>query len=92
VARRPRHPNKEIEAAVTHAEDAGWTWIAGKGHAWGLLLCPWNDKDCRCGTFCRFSIWSTPRSPENHARMIVRLVNGCVRLAETTDAQKRRVM
>src|SRR5881227_3578283 len=37
---RPRHPNKEIEAAVRYAEARGWTLTPAKGHAWGRLRCP----------------------------------------------------
>jgi hypothetical protein len=29
---RPSHPNKEIEAVVTAAEDDGWTWHQIKGN------------------------------------------------------------
>jgi hypothetical protein len=45
----------------------------------GHAAVPWNDKDRRCGTFCQFSIWSTPKNPENHARQIIRLIDGCIR-------------
>jgi hypothetical protein len=71
---RPRHPNKEIEAAVKYAEERGWRFIepGGSAHAWGRLFCPHNDRDG-----CRMSVWSTPRSPENHARQIRRVVARC---------------
>ncbi|WZO97855.1 hypothetical protein EP7_004907 [Isosphaeraceae bacterium EP7] len=62
---RPRHPNKEIEAAVQEAEALGWTWQASNGHAWGRLDCPAKNRDG-----CSFSVWSTPRNPANHARKI----------------------
>ncbi len=77
MAGRTRHPNKEIEQAVRYAEEAGWRFSTGRGHCFGYLRCPWNDDTCRCGEFCQFSIWSTPRSPENHARQIRRLVDHC---------------
>lgn len=80
MARRPRHPSKEIEAAVAFAEAEGWTWIKAKGHAWGRLRCPFNDPACRCGEFCQQSVWSTPRDPDSHARAIRRIVEGCLRL------------
>ncbi len=70
---RLRHPNKEIEAAISAAEDLGWTvYISPKGHAWGHLYCPKNDRDG-----CIISVWSTPRSKENHARSITRKVKLC---------------
>lgn len=31
----PRHPNKEIEAALSYARTKGWTVIKPKGHCWG---------------------------------------------------------
>ena len=69
---RPSHPNKEIEAVVTAAEENGWTWHQIKGHAWGQLYCAHHDRDG-----CRISVWSTPKNPENHARQISRSVNRC---------------
>jgi hypothetical protein len=42
------------------------------------MYCPHNDPECRCGEFCIASIWSTPRRPENHARQIERIVDGCI--------------
>ncbi len=38
----PRHPNKAIRAARTHAVENGWrVEKAGpRAHAWGIMLCP----------------------------------------------------
>lgn len=74
VGSRPTHPNKEIEAAVKYAEANGWRYKAvGKSsHAWGRLLCPFPDT-----TGCRLSVWSTPQSPEDHAKRIRREVAKC---------------
>lgn len=71
---RPKHPNKEIEAAVAHAESKGWRYkAAGKSaHCWGRLLCPDATP-----AGCQMSVWSTPRSPENHAKQIKRMVKRC---------------
>ncbi|POP54278.1 hypothetical protein C0068_03165 [Zhongshania marina] len=76
---RPKHSKKEIEEAVQFAEANGWIYASsGKSsHAWGFLLCPHNDQDCRCGQYCKNSIWSTPRSPENMAKKICKWVEGC---------------
>ena len=76
---RPRHPNKEIENALAYAEKNGWRVVLLKGHAWGKIQCPWNDAECRCGTFCQASVWSTPRVPEHMAHNIRRVVDGCAR-------------
>lgn len=72
MAGRPRHPNKEIEAAVADAEAQGWTWHKVSGHAWGKLYCKRHDRDG-----CDIFIWSTPKVPEHHARHIKRQVDRC---------------
>ena len=77
--RRRKHPIKEIEAALLEAEAAGWVVTTLSGHAWGKIQCPWNDDECRCGTFCQISVWGTPRVPEHLANQIRRVVNGCIR-------------
>ena len=78
---RTRHPDKEIEAALRTLEATGWTVQNAKGrssHAWGFALCPANARNlCRSGQFCRMSVWSTPRNPQAHARMLVSKAAGC---------------
>ena len=74
---RVRHPKKEVEDALRYAESAGWRISVGGSHAWGKIYCPYNDSDCRCGEFCIASVWSTPKSPGNHARQIKRVVDNC---------------
>ena len=71
---RPRHPDKEIEAAVRYAESQGWIYkpTGGSSHAWGRLLCPLHTPDG-----CQISIWSTPRSAQNHAKAIRRDADRC---------------
>ena len=69
---RSRHPNKHIESAVEYAELLGWLVKMSNGHAWGRLFCPNGG---RAG--CIISVWSTPRSPENHAKHIRREVDAC---------------
>jgi hypothetical protein len=72
MANRPRHPNKEIEAAVRYGEDLGWRLEMSNGHAWGRLYCPHHDRGG-----CIVSIWSTPRDGNNHARRIRTLIDKC---------------
>jgi hypothetical protein len=79
---RKKHPQKEIEKALQYAEEHGWRVEIGGGHAWGKIYCPYNDQACRCGEFCIASIWSTPRSPMNHARQIKRVVDNCTALSD----------
>jgi hypothetical protein len=73
------HPKKEIEAALAYAEAHGWRVQPKRGnrHAWGKMLCPYHDAQCRCGEFCIASIWSTPRCAANHAKDLKRVVDHC---------------
>ncbi|WP_071591350.1 hypothetical protein [Xenococcus sp. PCC 7305] len=73
-----KHPNKEIRAALEDAEQKGWRILQGGSHAWGKIYCPYNNSDCRCGEFCKTSIWSTPKNPTHHARQIRRVVDNCI--------------
>jgi hypothetical protein len=80
VARR-KHPKKEVEQALSYAEDEGWK-VEPKpksGHAWGHACCPEHPGGCRVG------IWSTPRNAGNHAKDIRRAVRRCPH--EETDEE-----
>lgn len=74
---RKSHPKKEIEDALRYAEAQGWRVEVGGSHAWGKIKCPYNDKECRCGEFCLFCIWSTPKNSGNHAKQIKQAVDNC---------------
>lgn len=69
---RARHPNKEIEAAVSEAEAAGWRWQKLTGHGWGELLCAHCDRDG-----CRHFVYSTPRNAGAAAKAVARAVLRC---------------
>lgn len=69
---RPRHPNAAIEAAVRYAEDHGWTFRKGGGHAFLVGKCPAKSRDGHA-----MSVWSTPKSPENHVKQVRRKVDAC---------------
>jgi hypothetical protein len=75
---RNRHPNKEVEAALAHAETNGWRIEVGGAHAWGKMYCPYNSEECRCGLHCITSIWSTPKNPENFAKQVRKVVDKCI--------------
>ncbi len=75
---RKAHPKKDVEAALQYAESRGWRVDVGGGHAWGKTFCPYHSRDCRCGEFCITSIWSTPKSPANHAKQLRRVADNCV--------------
>ena len=83
-----KHPKKEVEAAIQHAENNGWRVMVGGSHAWGRLYCPYNDSECRCGEFCITSIWSTPKNPSNHSRQLRRVVDNCAARKQMADAAK----
>jgi len=85
--KRSKHPSKEIEEVLQELEERGWYVKKGKGHAWGMLRCPANSKDCRCGTFCQMSVWSTPGNPEKHANQLRQKALGCVKLEEKEGDQ-----
>ena len=82
---RKTHKSKEIEAVLEELEALGWTIVEGRGHAWGLLRCPANSKECRCGEFCQMSIWSTPKDPERHAKKLKRKALACAKLDEEDE-------
>jgi hypothetical protein len=76
----PRHPNKEIQAALEYAQRMGWTVIkSAKGHCWGIIRCPHG----RGG--CQKSVWSTPKSPQDHAKDIRRFVDKCPHGGDSED-------
>jgi hypothetical protein len=70
--RRAKHPKREVDAAVKQLFEAKWTFRKGGGHAWGVFQCP---EDSREG--CQISVWSTPKSPENHGKQIKKALEKC---------------
>ena len=76
---RQKHPNKEIEKTLQYAEEHGWIIEKSKGsaHCRGQILCPKNNSACRNGIYCRQSVWSTPKVPENHAKALKRIIHKC---------------
>ena len=75
-----RHPKKEIHRALEYAASKGWIVLESKkGHCWGIIRCPFGHGGCQK------SIWSTPRSPQDHAKDIVRFVDKCVHVAEERE-------
>jgi len=78
---RDKHPQKEIESALKYAESKRWRVEKSKGksaHAWGRIYCPTRLKPCSGGERCITSVWSTPKSPTNHAKQLKRLVDRCI--------------
>jgi hypothetical protein len=87
---RRRHPDRSVEDALSYAEDHGWRveLLGPRAHGWAKLFCPHNDPECRCGEFCITVVWGTPRSPENHARQIRRVVDDCKRRGAPVDVEE----
>lgn len=90
MALRDKHPDKEIRAAIEYAISQGWTVRKGGGSAdcWGILRCPMNSRDCRCGQFCSMSVWGTPKVPVHHAAAIRRTVDGRIALPAPEKLRK----
>jgi len=82
-----KHPNKEIDDVVRYARTKGWSVKTASGHAWGILKCPQNSVDCRCGQFCQMSVWSTPKNPGNFARRLRKKIDACIYV--TVDKQEQ---
>lgn len=78
VLSRSRHPNKEVEEAVSNAESKGWVFRK-MGH-WCRLFCVHADRDG-----CQVGINGTPRQPETHAKQIARAIERCPHVKEETD-------
>lgn len=72
---RDEHPNKEIRRALREAKRDGWEIERKRGHAWGVA---------RCGAGCKISIFSTPKSAENHADQIRRALKRCPHRSENS--------
>jgi hypothetical protein len=71
---RPRHPDKDIEAAVSFAIASGWHYVLSNGHAWCKLYCP-NGQRSHHG--CILQVWFTPKNPHRFAQQIWRRVKKC---------------
>jgi len=69
-----KHPNKHIRAAIETAISNGWVVekTGGSGHAFATLRCGISEHREHS-----MSINSTPSSPENHAKQILRMVKKC---------------
>lgn len=78
MAERPRHPDKEVEAAIAYAEALGWR-VRMQGH-WGRLYCPQADR-----SGCQVGVWSTPRNGGVHARQIRHRVDQCPHCRDDDD-------
>lgn len=68
------HPDKHIREAIAYAEEMDWTFTkaSARAHIFGTLWCPLSDRNG-----CRFRVYSTPRSPQDHARRIRRAIDDC---------------
>lgn len=65
------HPNKHIRKALKYAIENDWIFQKSRGHAFGTIYCKYGHRRCR------MQIWSTPVSPENHAKAIRKKVDSC---------------
>jgi hypothetical protein len=68
------HPNRHIREAIDYALQRGWRLkkAGPRAHIWGRLFCPQSDREG-----CMISVFSTPRSPEEHAMWLRHKVDRC---------------
>ena len=67
-----RHPNPHLEEVVQYALSKGWSVKPSKGHCWGRLLCPHNERGG-----CMYSVNSTPVNPVRDKRRLIKLIDNC---------------
>ena len=85
---RNKHPDKEIEAALKHAERNDWRVEESNGHPWGQMLCSTKSTSCEGnGMWCRISIWSTPKNSHNHAQKLKKKVDSCIVFQKKLEAK-----
>ncbi|WP_017295438.1 hypothetical protein [Geminocystis herdmanii] len=82
---KKKHPHKKIREVIEYAQQKGWIIKESNGHAWGILYCPYNDKNCRSGKHCKISVWSTPTNPEYFAQHLKRAIDKCIYSEENRD-------
>ena len=75
------HPDKHIREAMRYAEARGWVFTFGgnSSHCYGRLKCgnPGHREHM-------MSIWCTPKNPQNHAYQIIRKVDSCSPLEDSS--------
>ncbi len=83
MAKRPKHTNKHIEAAIEYALENGWKYIeTGKSaHAFCILRCTQGH------TEHSMSVYSTPKKPEDRAKDILRMVKKCTPSEDTKEPE-----
>lgn len=74
-----KHPNKHIQAAIDYALACGWILIpAGhSAHCFCRLRCGDPQEKHRDHAM---SVWSTPKVPLHHARLIIKNTDRCLQI------------
>src|SRR5262245_15834438 len=85
----PEHSNRYTREAISYALHNGWTLRKSgpRAHTSGLVYCAQADR-----TGCARAIYSTPRSPEDHAKDLRRAVDRCPHYGHPTHVCRERVM
>lgn len=74
------HSKKQVRDALDEAYSADFSICkTPAGHRWGYVECG------KCGQ--KFSVWSTPQSPDNHAKQILRFMKKHSHEDEAGEAQ-----
>lgn len=82
---RSRHPKKEIEDALTYAEELGWRVYKSnaRAHSWGTIWCPFANRQG-----CIFVVYGTPKNAQNFAIKLRKVVSKCSHQAEEETEKK----
>ena len=80
------HSNKEISKAIEYALDHGFRIVAAgrSSHIKLSLYCPVTSREG-----CKVSVFSTPRSPEQHAKDIRDKIDRCLIIHPRLDPPGR---
>jgi hypothetical protein len=78
MAGRDRHPKKDVEKAIEHAEDERWTVeVTHSGHVWGVIFCP--------ARICFLRVSSTPKTKETRPSESAASLTGATTRRRTDD-------
>ncbi len=73
------HSKKQVRDALDEADAADFGIRTSAGHRWGCVECG------KCGQ--TFSVWSTPRNADDHAKQIRRFIKKHSHDDEAGEAQ-----
>lgn len=77
------HSDKHINEAIEYAVSKGWEWQKSgpRAHSHSRLRCGFHERGG-----CILYVWSTPRTPQAHARRLMADIDGCPHKTDDTEA------